>query len=108
MKYRVTSTLEGYFTSVYLFLEGKPIHMSYNGENTYRSTDYLEVEDENLDVVMRVYGLNGTAWALKISVTRDDSPSYSKKFEPKGEIRKNQTDLLTEQVSLTEKETKSK
>ena len=103
MKYRITSELEGYFTSVYLLLEGKSIHMSYDGEKTYRSTDYVEVVDDNLDVMMRVYGLNGTAWVLRIAVTRDDSPSYRKEFENKGEIRKNQTDLLTKQVSLAEK-----
>jgi hypothetical protein len=100
MKYRITSELEGYVTSAYLFLEGQPVHMSYDGKKTYRSTDYLEVDDDNLDVVMRVYGLNGTDWTLKIVVTRDDNPPYRKELESKGEIRKKQTALLTKQVSL--------
>jgi hypothetical protein len=99
MKYRITSELQGFVTSAYLFLEGQAIHMSYDGKQTYTSTDYLEVDDE-LDVVMRVYGLNGTAWTLKITATRDDSPPYRKEFERTGEIARKQTALLTEQISL--------
>jgi hypothetical protein len=102
MRYRVTSRFEGYVTSAYLFLEGFPIHMSYDGKKTYRSTDYLEIDDDALDVVLRVYGLNGTAWTLAVTVTRDGVPSFKKELTHTGEILKKQTGLLTTYISLSE------
>lgn len=101
MQYRITSQFEGYVTSLYLFLEGQPIHMSYDGEKTFKSTDYIESSDATIDVVMRIYGLNGTGWSLNVTVNRDDMPSYEKKLEEKGQIKKKQTDLLQKEIELT-------
>ena len=100
MLYRVESTLEAYVTSAYLFLEGDTIQLSYDGESTYRSTDFLEIDDGTLDVVLRVYGLNGTGWTFKLAITRPGYDGYKKEYEKQGHIIRNQTDLLKEDVNL--------
>ncbi len=100
MKHKVISQLEACVTSAGLELEGKRVGMSYDGDKAYKSTDYFEIDDAKLDVVLRVVGLNGTAWKLTLDVTRDDDASYEKTYKRKGEITRNQTDFFKKTVSL--------
>jgi hypothetical protein len=100
MKCKVISQLKGYFTSAYLFLEGQTIQMAYDGDNLYKSTDIIDVKDNNIDIVLRVNGLNGTAWTLELNISNYEDSTYKKEYSENGKIEKNQTSLLNTTVKL--------
>jgi len=100
MRYKVKSVLEGYLTSYYYFLEGRSIFLSYDGDRTYLSTDYLDIPGNKLDIAMQVFGYDGAAWKLKLVITKDEDPKYNNEKNYCGTIIKNQTDSLKETADL--------
>lgn len=100
MKYKVETIVTTYSFSVYLELENNPISLSYDGNNTYKSTDIIECDNE-LDMFMRVNGLNGTDWELKVTVTKNEDPGYKKELkDKKGTITNNQTARVEYKLNL--------
>lgn len=99
MKYRAETIITTYSFSVYFELEDIPISLSYDGSNTYKSTDIIESDNE-LDVFMRVNGLNGTDWEIKVTVTKGDNSEYKKELNKKGKISNNQTSRVGYKLKL--------
>lgn len=65
-QHRITSVIEGDLLSVLLFLEGQRIDLSYNGSDTYRSTNTIAVTG-TLDVTFIGRGVAPAAWKLTVS-----------------------------------------
>ncbi len=94
---------------LFLFLESKRIYPAYDGDETYRSTEILDILDDKLDVTMRVVGVNNTAWKIKLAITKSDDEKFGQiTYEKSGRIKKNQTHLHKAEISLKPKEAKKK
>lgn len=101
MKYRVETTVTTYAFSVYLELEKNSISMSYDGSSSYKSTDIIEADTE-LNVFMRINGLNGSSWELKVIVMKDDDAEFKKELKDiKGIINSNQTVSIEKKLKLS-------
>lgn len=101
MIYKITSHLDGKVASVYCFLEGQAVHLSYDGEKKYLSTDIVEVAPGKLlDVAMRVYGEDGSRWKLTLHIARQDDEACAKDYVAEGRIGKDQTCRILDRVTL--------
>ena len=56
MKYKIVSTLTTSSFSVFYELEGHDINLSYNGDSTYKSTDYVEARIQIISAPLMVNG----------------------------------------------------
>lgn len=74
---KLTSVVTGVLFDVKYGLEGKEIALSYDGDQTYQSTDNVSVEGE-LGVFLKVVGILGSAWTLQILCEGQAKPFYSK------------------------------
>ncbi len=90
---------------LFLFLESKRIYPAYDGDETYRSTEILDILDDKLDVTMRVVGVNNSAWKIKLAITKPDDEGFGEiTYEESGKIKKNQTHLHKDGIPLKPKE----
>ncbi|MCA1618063.1 MAG: hypothetical protein LC795_01865 [Acidobacteria bacterium] len=65
-EHTLTSVIEGDLFAVLLYLEGQRIDLSYNGSDTYRSTNTIAVAGP-LNVTFVGRGVSPAAWKLTIS-----------------------------------------
>ena len=65
-QHTITSVIEGDLFSVLLFLEGESINLSYNGSDTYRSTNTIEINGA-LNVAFQARGVAFAQWAITIT-----------------------------------------
>ncbi|MEP1633834.1 MAG: hypothetical protein ABJI60_15225 [Kangiellaceae bacterium] len=101
MIYKLESTLTSYSYSVYLALEGNDISLSYDGNEKYKSSDLVDIGDSELDVFLRVNGMNGTDWSILILVTKPSDSTYKEEYKKSGEIESRGTIVLSEKFKLT-------
>ena len=65
-QHTITSVIEGDLFSVLLYLEGQRIDLNYNGSDTYRSTNTVNVTGA-LNVALVARGVSPAAWKLTIT-----------------------------------------
>jgi hypothetical protein len=64
---KVQSTVVGYLSATpQLWLEGQEIDFGYDGNETWQSTDLIDVKDSILNIQFHARGLSGTDWKLEI------------------------------------------
>jgi hypothetical protein len=69
--YTVTTTITGTFTYTDLYLEGKHILLSYDGNQTYKSTDALDLTDA-LILQWVGQGLSYQGWTISVQFASQD------------------------------------
>jgi hypothetical protein len=86
--YQVQSTITGVFTNMDLALDGKRILLSYDGDQTYQSTDLFDLTG-NLILQWLGIGLSFQAWTITLLVSArqaDGSFGAAKKWTKSGTI----------------------
>jgi hypothetical protein len=104
--YRVKTSVTGVFTSMDLALDGKRILLSYDGDQTYTSTDQLDLSGV-LKLQWIGFGLSFQDWtiALLVSVRNPDgSFEPEKKWSTNGTIPPEGGSQLYKEIDLTKLE----
>lgn len=65
-QHTITSVIEGDLFAVLLFLEGESIDLSYNGSDTYQSTNNIDVNGA-LNVAFQARGVAFAQWTITIT-----------------------------------------
>ncbi len=100
MRYIIKTEIKTYSYSIYFELDENPISLSYDGENTYKSTDFVNMPDNSLDLFFRANGLNGTDWGIELVITKEGDTSYEKKFKKTGSILSRGTSKHIDKINL--------
>ena len=95
MNHSIQVTLTAAATSVYVALQGTEMALTNDGETSWRGSEERDIESE-LDLLMKVRGLNGTAWTIAITV---DGASGSL-FKKSGTIEADNYSLLKETIPM--------
>lgn len=69
---KVQTTITGFLFSAQVWLEGREISLSYDGNKTWTSTDMVDVSDGILNMIFHGQGLAGTDWTLNIDRIEPD------------------------------------
>ncbi len=86
--YRVKTTIQGVFTSMDLMLDGKRILLSYDGDQSYASTDLFDIPN-NLILQWIGIGLSFQNWTITLLLATqnvDGTFDDDKKWEKTGAI----------------------
>jgi hypothetical protein len=101
--YRVKTKVEGVFTSMDYFLEGKRILLSYDGDKTYSSTDLLDL-DKTLKLQWIAVGLSFQEWTITLLIAQkkpDGTFDTEKKWTTSGEIPTTGGSQLYKEIDLS-------
>lgn len=101
--YRIKTTIEGVFTSMDLALQAKEIMLSYDGDKTYTSTDFFEL-DKLLTLQWIGRGLSFQEWTITLSISKkkpDGSFEKAKKWEESGAIPQGGGSQVYREINLT-------
>lgn len=96
MKFKVFVEVKTYATSIFVQLEGDKIGLAYDGDNLWKATKIIEVNDGVLDVVFQCNGMNGTDWEIALTLNDDKKPIFQKK----GTIIKKNYSLINKAIPL--------
>jgi hypothetical protein len=100
--YRIKTSIQGVFTEMDLYLEAKHIALSYDGDQTYASTDILDLTDE---IVFQWIGrgLSFQQWTITLLVAAqqpDGSFDQDKKWTAGGQIPQGGGSQLYKEIAL--------
>jgi hypothetical protein len=101
--YRIKTTVEGVFTSMDYFLEGKRVLLSYDGDKTYSSTDQLELANK-LTLQWIAVGLSFQDWTITLLIAQrkpDGTFDTEKKWTTSGTIPPVGGSQLYKEIDLT-------
>ena len=90
--YRVKTTITGVFTSMDLKLGQERIHLSYDGNQTYISTDLFDLSGK-LKLDWKARGISFQDYTVKLAISKrkdDGSFGKAKTFEEDGSIPQGQ------------------
>ena len=65
-KRKITTVVKGDLFSVFVFLEGFQIDLNFDGNETYRSTNTVDV-DGLLDLTFQAFGVPTAEWKITLS-----------------------------------------
>ena len=94
-QHRVFTEVVGDLTSMFVSLEGLEIGMSYDGDQTYQSTNLMDI-DGALNLVFHGRGIAFAGW--KISLTLDDAAEPL--FKHSGQLTIDNESILKEAISV--------
>jgi hypothetical protein len=102
-KYRIKTTINGVFTDMDLYLESKRIMLSYDGDQTYASTDILDLTDS---IVLQWIGrgLSSQDWTITLLVAAqqaDGSFGPEKQSKITGQIPDGGGSQLYKKIALS-------
>ena len=100
--YRIKTSIQGVFTDMDLYLEGKDIMLSYDGDQTYASTDILDLTDK---IVLQWIGrgLSFQQWTITLLVAAqqpDNSFAPDKQWTTSGQIPQGGGSQLYKEIAL--------
>ena len=101
-KYRIKTTIDGVFTDMDLYLEAKRIALSYNGDQTYASTDIFDLTD-TLVLQWIGRGLSFQDWTITLLVAAqqpDSSYAPEKQWTTSGQIPQGGGSQLYKAIAL--------
>ena len=89
MIHSVEVALSTMATSAYVALQGTELGLANDGDGTWKGSEELDLSTE-IALVMKVRGLNGTAWSISITLDGAARPH----FRQSGIIETNNYSLL--------------
>lgn len=100
--YRVKTTIQGVFTEMDLYLDAKHIALSYDGNQTYTSTDIFDLTDT---IVLQWIGrgLSFQQWTITLLVApqqQDGSFGADKQWTTNGQIPQGGGSQLYKSIAL--------
>lgn len=94
-QHKVTTVVEGYLTSLFVSLEGLEIDLSYDGDQTYQSTDLLNIDD-TLNLIFHPRGIAFAGWTITITLDDAEEPL----FKRSGQLSLHNESLLNEAIPM--------
>jgi len=94
-QHKVFTEIVGDLTSLFVSLEGFEIGMSYDGDQTYQSTNVLDI-DGALNLVFQGRGIAFAGW--KLTLTLDDAAEPL--FKRSGQLTIDNESILKEAISV--------
>ena len=98
---KVETVVVGYVFDAQVSLEGQQTQLAYDGDKTRRSTDVVEVNDNELEITFHAVGVAKTEWNLTITQLE---PVERKLYDLDGSIRSTGHSLVFDSVVLEEEE----
>ncbi|SRR5258705_1993967 len=98
-KLKIETQVVGYLFDAQVWLEGQETKLAYDGDKTRKSTDVIEVNDDELNLTFHGVGIAGTDWELTIIELHPDKKELYKR---KGAIKSTGHSLIMDSVKLTE------
>lgn len=100
--YRIKTSIQGVFTDMDLYLEAKRIALSYDGDQTYASTDIFDLADK---IVLQWIGrgLSFQQWTITLLVAAQQpngSFDPDKKWTTSGQIPQGGGSQLYKEIAL--------
>ena len=80
-----------------VWLEGQESKLAYDGDETRKSTDFVDVTDGVLNIMFHGVGIAGTAWKVTINLLEPDVKEFFKKT---GSIQSNGHSLIEDSKPL--------
>src|SRR5437016_4121546 len=104
--FRIRTKVEGVFTSMDYFLEGKRVLLSYDGDKTYGSSDLLDLT-KTLTLQWIAVGLSFQEWTITLLIAQkkeDGTFDVEKKWTTSGQIPTSGGSQLYKQIDLSKLE----
>lgn len=96
-KIKLETVVVGYLFDAQVWLEGQETKLSYDGDKTRRSTDVIQVNDDELNITFHGVGVAGTDWQLTITQLQ---PTKKELYDRKGSIQSSGHSLVMDSVKL--------
>jgi len=96
---KVETVVVGYLFDAQVTLEGQETQLAYDGDKTRRSTDIIEINDNELEIAFHGVGVAGTEWQLTITQLE---PVERTLYEREGAIKSTGHSLVLDSVVLEE------
>ena len=98
-KIKIETVVIGFLFDAQVWLEGQETKLAYDGNDTRKSTDIVEVSDNELNIVFHGVGVAGTDWHLTIT---ELEPTEKELYDRKGAIKSTGHSLIMDSVPLEE------
>lgn len=98
-KLKLETVVVGYLFDAQVLLEGKETKLAYDGDKTRRSTDVIEVNDNQLEITFHGVGVAGTEWLLVVTQLE---PTEKTLYKREGAIKSTGHSLVFDSVDLEE------
>jgi hypothetical protein len=98
-KLKTETLVVGYLFDAQVWLEGQETKLAYDGDKTRKSTDVIEINDDELRINFHGVGVAGTEWELTINELQ---PTKRQLYNRKGAIKSTGHSLIEDSVELTE------
>src|ERR1044072_1761300 len=66
-KIKIETVVVGFLFDAQVWLEGQETKLAYDGNDTRKSTDIVDVNDNELNITFHAVGVAGTDWHLTIN-----------------------------------------
>ena len=98
-KIKLETVVVGFLFDAQIWLEGQETKLSYDGDKTRKSTDVINVDDNELNITFHGVGIAGTEWGLTITELEPDEKEL---YDRKGAIKSTGHSLVMDSVKLEE------
>ena len=98
-KIKLETLVVGFLFDAQVWLEGQETKLSYDGDKTRKSTDVIDVSDNELNITFHGVGVAGTEWELTINELEPDKKQL---YDRKGSIKSTGHSLVMDSVKLVE------
>lgn len=98
---KVETVVVGYLFGAQVSLEGQATQLAYDGDKTRKSTDVIEIKDNELEIVFHGVGVATTEWQLTVTQLE---PVERKLYDREGAIKSTGHSLVMDSVVLEEEE----
>ena len=98
-KIKIETIVVGFLFDAQVWLEGQETKLAYDGNDTRKSTDIVDVNDNELNITFHAVGVAGTEWHLTINELQ---PAQKELYDREGEIKSTGHSLIMDSVPLEE------
>lgn len=96
---KLETVVVGYLFDAQVLLEGQETKLAYDGDKTRKSTDVVEVNDNELEITFHGVGVAGTEWLLVVTQLE---PTKKTLYKREGAIKSTGHSLVIDSVVLEE------